>query len=246
MSQPGVLYRMFRAGMDGWSRLFPVCASALIIFISFFNLVSTSKAALFDLRAFLHISEILVLTLISPLLIMRPANVLALFLISYLVTKMSFASDAVTQGHPAALVLFCCLGILMTLGDRLPWLRKRQEGSFGERLRSILLIFISLTSCAVVLVTMFKVGGFSRWFISQLGISLAPQALLLLLAFQLVMWLMVSMSVASPMVLSFLALPTFAAAIFLTGLTSTVLITPFIICLALATTAPVHQQFTQS
>lgn len=230
--------------MDGWSRLLPICASAVLIFISFFNLVGSPQSEFVDLSSLLHTSEILVLTLLSPLWIIRPANVLALFLISYLATKVSFSSDPATQTNAAALVLFCCLGIIMTLGDRLPWLRRSQGGSFGERLRSVLLIFISLASCAIVLVTMFKVGGFARWFFYQVGVPLAPQVLLIGLALQLVLWLMVSMNIASPMMLSILALPTFAVALYLTGLTSTVLITPFIVSLALATTLPTRQQLT--
>lgn len=246
MNRSGVLYRILRAGMDGWSRLFPMCASVMLIFLGFLNLVGAPQSDLFDLRSFLHISEILVLTLLSPLLIMRPANVLALFLISYLLTKMTLAGGSFAQAAPAVLILFCCLGILLTLGDQLPWLRRRREDSFGERLRSVLLLFLSLASCAIVLVAMFKVGGFTRWFVAHTGFALAPQIILVGLALLLVLWLMVSMNIVSPMFLSFLALPTFTIALYLTGLTSTALITPFIVCLALATTVPTNQQWSQS
>lgn len=246
MRRPSILSRLFHIGMDGWSKLLPVCASVLFIALSFANLAGLASWPAANLHSFMRAPEIVVFAIVSPFLIFRPSNLLALFLVSYLGTKIAFSQDSFSMQNPAALLTLCLLAILMTLGDRLPWFRPRRQGVFGERLRAVLVLALSLTCALLVLVTMFKVGGFSRWFSGHVGFILPPQILLVALAGLLILWLMVGLNLSSPMLLSFLALPTLAAALFVTGLPTPVLMTPFIVCLALATTLPAHNKFVQA
>lgn len=201
--------RSINHGAESIRQWLPVLCFSLFVLLVMGNIAGRFDAnPILDLDGFLNRGELLLLLLITPLLLFNTANMISLFILSYLFAKIVFNLSTTPDYSGAVFVLLACLGILTSIGDRYPWQQKNKQFSYGERIRTVLMLAVSLVAVTTLLIAMFKAQGFTSWFIAMSQIAIAPQIVLIGLAALLVGWFLIAFRMSHPLLLFVLAAPT--------------------------------------
>ncbi len=209
--------RSLNHGAESIRQWLPVACFSLFVLLVMGNIAGRFTGnSILDLGGFLNRGELLLLLLVTPLLLFNTANMISLFILSYLFAKIIFNIPVSFDYSSAVFLLLSCLAVITALGDRYPWQEKAKKFSYGERIRTVLMLSVSIAGVLTLLFAMFKAQGLTNWVGAKSQITIAPELVLLGLASILVGWFLMVFRLTHPLLLFVLAAPTSIVQMYIT------------------------------
>lgn len=216
-----------------WARALPLLSILSVALLIGANLANGYNLESWKIIQYFTTPELIVLFLASPMLLTKNNNFIALIMDVYVVYHLNFLEPPI-QANPGLLVLIASTTVIAVLGDQLPWLHKEARNSFTQKLREILLVFLSFASIALIFIVLLNPYHISRWFNYTFAINMTPSLSMLLLIGLAVGWSGIILGMSRYVILPLLCIPTLAIFSFVSTWPSHILILPYLACISLA------------
>ncbi|MBF0440452.1 MAG: hypothetical protein HQK54_00970, partial [Oligoflexales bacterium] len=168
----------------------------------------------------------------TPLFLTGFGSILGAFVTAYISAKIFYNPPVNSQLFPLSLFISSCT-IITLLNDRAPWQNRLTTLIMGEKIRNILILFLSFSSIVSVSIALLKINSFSYWTDKFFGFSIPYFLLALILSCLMILWVLISLDIKKHFFYPLAFIPTSLAILFVTDLPVILLIIPYTACLAL-------------